>query len=414
MSVRFRPGHADDVAAAARIVNHSFVGRSVAEFEALLADGPWSGVESLWIGEDDGRPAAVCQLHPLRQWIGGAALPVAGVGTVAVSPAHRRRGLAARMLESGLRFARERGDVATALYPFRVSYYAQLGYALVGEARQYRLAPQALPDAPAERQRIRLVDGDDEERAMKAVYALGARRETGQLLRSEHSWQRVWGSDDRAAAVYYGDDGEPEAYAIVRTRADLPPTERFLEVEERMWLDAAGQRAIYAWLGSLGDQWRELVYRAHPDERFEERIAEPRLPQDSAPGWNLWFPSATLLRGPMFRLLDVVGAFERRSLVPGARPVALRLHVEDRVLPENHGPWRVWMGRHSVEVEARDSGTVDAELRTDIATLSRIYIGDLSASTAVALGAATIDREEVLPRLDSMLRLPRPWMFDRF
>lgn len=414
MAETFRLGRIEDAAPAARLITHSFVGRSAAEMEEHLVRGPWSGVESLWLAEEDGRLVAACQLHPLRQWIGGVAMAVAGVGTVAVAPTHRRRGLAGRMLAAGLQRAHERGDVATALYPFRAAYYAQLGYALVGEARQYRLAPYALPDAPEERARVRLVEGEEGERAMKAVYAAAARRENGHLERTDRSWLRVWnGEPEQAAVVYYGESGDAEAYAIVRYRTDLPPAARFLDVEERMWLTDAGQRALYGWLASLGDQWRELVYRAHPDELFDQRIAEPRLPAESAPGWRLWFPAATLMRGPMFRLLDVPGALHRRTLEP-AEPVALRVEVRDALLPQNRGPWRVRMAEGGCEVEAHEAGAADGTLAADIGTISRLYIGDLAVGDAVRLGLATLDRPELAARLDAALRLPRPWMFDRF
>jgi hypothetical protein len=46
--------------------------------------------------------------------------------------------------------------------------------------------------------------------------------------------------------------------------------------------------------------------------------------------------------------------------------------------------------------------------------LSRIYISSLTASAAVAAGVASSDRHGRLHSLDRLLRLPRPWMFDRF
>jgi predicted acetyltransferase len=414
MAETIRLGRLEDVGPAARLITHSFVGRTVAEMEDHLLRGPWSGVESLWVAEDAGRLAAACQLHPLRQWIGGVAMPVMGVGTVAVGPTYRRRGLAGRMLAAGLHHAYERGDIATALYPFRAAYYAQLGYALVGEARQYRLAPQALPDAPADRARVRLVETDDDERAMKVVYAAAVRRQGGQLERTERSWQRVWsGEPDGAAVVHYTETGDPDAYAVVGYRTDARTGARYLDVEEQVWLSDEGQRAIYGWLASLGDQWQEILYRAHPDELFDQRIAEPRLPAGSAPGWRLWFPAATLLRGPMFRLLDVPGALHRRTLAR-AEPVTLRIEVQDALLPQNRGPWRVQMADGGCAVDANGDGAADATLATDIGTLSRIYIGDLAVSDAVRLGFATIDVPQVARRADAAFHLPRPWMFDRF
>jgi predicted acetyltransferase len=415
VSEKFRPARWDEISEVARLEAHSFPSttRGIGWWKDFLVGGAYGGLEALWVGEESGRLVAACQLLWLRQWIGGVPIRVMGLASVAIAPTHRRRGLAGRLLTAGFAHARERGDVGTALYPFRASYYQQLGYGLAGEAHQYQVPPQVLPDAPEERCRVRLVDSEEDFRAMRAVYDAGARLQTGQLERTERMWSQAWSGDHRAAVVYRGEGGAAEGYAIVRYRADLPITERFLEVEERIWLTLGAQRGIYAWLSSLGDQWRELVYRAHPEEGFGDRLNEPRLPPLSAPDWGLWFPSATLLRGPMFRLLDVPGALAVRTL---AEEVALTvaLHVEDRQIPENRGPWRVRLEGGSMEVEPYRGGPVDASLALPVDTLSRIYIGAIQPWQAVAGGWATIDRPEVVPVLDSALRAPAPWMFDRF
>jgi predicted acetyltransferase len=420
VSERFRPARWDEIEEVARLEAHSFPSatRGISWWEDFLVGGPHGGLEALWVGEEEGRLVAACQLLWLRQWVGGIPLRVMGLGSVAIAPTHRRRGLAGRLLTAGFEHTRERGDLASVLYPFRASYYEQMGYGLAGEAHQYQVPPQVLPDAPEERRRVRLVDPDEEEdfQAMCAVYDQGARLQTGQLERTERMWRHAWTGDDRAAVLYRGESGAPEGYAIVRYRADLPITERFLEVEERVWLTLEAQRGIYAWLSSLGDQWRELVYRAHPEENFGDQLQEPRLPPLSAPGWGLWFPSATLLRGPMFRLLDVPGALAARTLGPEGEGVELTLAVEvdDPQVPENRLPWRVRLEGGRIGVEPLRGGPVDASLSLPVDTLSRIYIGAIQPWQAFAGGWATIDRPEVVPVLDAALRLPRPWMFDRF
>ncbi|HEX2093522.1 MAG TPA: GNAT family N-acetyltransferase [Longimicrobiaceae bacterium] len=411
----FRPVKWDEVGDVARLEAHSFPSttRGHAWWEKFLVGGPHGGLEALWVAEEGGRLVGACQLLWLRQWIGGVPLRVMGLGSVAIAPTHRRRGLATRMLTAGFEHARERGDVGSALFPFRASYYEQLGYGLAGAAHQYQIPPGVLPDARDERLRMRLVESDAEFAAMRSVYAQGAPQQTGQLERTERSWSGVWNGHDRAAVVYWGEGGEPEGYAIVRYRADLPLTERFLEVEERMWLTLGAQRGLYAWLSSMGDQWRELVYRAHPEEGFGERLSEPRLPLLSAPSWGLWFPSATLLRGPMFRLLDVPAALSLRSVVDSPE-LTLAIDVEDVQIPENRGPWRVRLEDGATFVEPYTGGYVDATLTLPVDALSRIFIGALAPRQAVAGGLATIDRPEVIRRLDTALHLPRPWTFDRF
>lgn len=404
----FRPARSDELPQLARLIGHSFVGRTREQLREMVER---IGVEPLWVAEQAGRPVAACHLHAFRQWIAGVAVPMMGLGTVAVAPTHRRRRLAGRLVGAGLRRARERGDLVSALYPFRVAFYEALGYGLAGAAHQYLLPPESLPDAP-ERGGVTLVEGEAELRALRAVYDRWAPTQTGQLARSEREWQKVWDGDDRAGVLYRDAAGEPQGYAIVRYRADLPPQERFLEVEERAWLTAAAQRALYGWLASLGDQWRLIAYRAHPDEGFEHRVREPRLPLGSAPGWGLWFPAATLLAGPMFRLLDVPGAWRARRVADEAR-LTLVLEVRDAVLPENDGPWRLRLEGGRVAVEP-GGGTADATLRLAVSTLSRLYVGALAPSAAVEAGLAALDRPDVLPRLDAALRLPRPWTFDRF
>jgi predicted acetyltransferase len=303
--------------------------------------------------------------------------------------------------------------MASALYPFRASYYQKLGYGMAGEAYQYQVPPEVLPDSREERLRVRMVHSEADFAAMQQVYTAGARLQAGQLDRSERMWRKIWNGSDGAAVVYRGESGEPEGYAVVRYRADLPITERYLEVEERIWLTIGAQRGIYAWLSSLGDQWRELVYRAHPEEGFGDRLNEPRLPLLSAPSWGLWFPSATLLRGPMFRLLDVPGALALRTIAED-NDLTVAFRVEDEQIPENRGPWKVRFGDGRLEVERFTDGAVDATLTLSVRALSRIFVGALYPWQAVSGGWAVVDRPEIVPLLDRAFRVPSPWMFDRF
>lgn len=414
MSETFRPALPEELPEIARLMTHSFPSptRTHAWWENWLANGSHGGLEALWVGEEDGRLVAACQLLWLRQWIGGVKIRVMGLGSVAIIPTHRRRGLASRLLIAGFEHARERGDVASALYPFRASFYEGLGYGLAGEAHQYQFPPQLLPDDRAARRQVRMVRTKGDFEAMRAVYDAGVALQTGHLDRTERAWGKVWGDDDRAAVVYHGETG-PEGYAIVRYRADLPLTERYLEVEERIWLTLNAQRGLYAWMSTLGDQWREIVYRAHPEEGFGDRLSEPRLPLLSNPGWGLWFPSATLLRGPMFRLLDVPEAMRIRTLSSDVQ-LRLVLVVDDEQVPDNRGPWLLTFADGRIAVEAHDEAPADARLEVSMDTLSRIYIGAIAPWQAIAGGWATIDNPEVVPLLDRALDLPRPWMFDRF
>lgn len=415
MSETFRPARAGEIPELARLVTHSFPvqGRTVEWWENTLRDDPRGGVESLWVGESGGRLAAGAQVLRLRQWIGGAAFPVMGLAMVSISPAHRRRGMAGRMVRQAFRHSLERGDLASALYPFRVTFYERLGYGLAGEALQYQLPPESLPDDPEERGRVALVQDDADRAALRSVYDRWVPTQTGQMERGERSWNAGWESPLLAHAVYRGPDGEPEGYATVRYRPDLPVAARFAEVEERAWLTPRAQRGIYAWLSSLGDQHRQIVYRAHPEEDFGERVQEPRLPSGGAPNWGIWFPSASLLVGPMFRLLDVPGALALRT-APEDAALTVTLEVRDDDLPANAGPWRLRVEGGRMHAERATGAASGPTLALPVRTLSRIFIGAVTPSRAVATGHAAIDDPSALEMLDRAFRVPRPWTFERF
>jgi predicted acetyltransferase len=408
--MQFRFARPDEVPDIAQLVAHSFVGRTLEFWSEQLRDPPQGGgVQALIVGHTDDALVASLQLLPLRQWVGGTVLPVAGVGTVTVSPTHRQKGVASALMTHALRTAVERGDVASGLYAFRNSYYQKLGYGAAGIALQYLVPPEALP-ASAERERVERIEGEQRTEAL-ALYNDWIRTQNGQLERNARMWEHAYSATNTALLGYRNAHGALEGYALVVYRADLPVTERFLEVNELVWTTDAARRGLFGWLASLSDQWQRVLLRALPSHHLGEILRDPVLPRGSAPLWGLYVPSATLLIGPMFRLLDPGTAWrQRRVHTPHAMSVGL--HVVDGQIGENSGDWRLDLANGKAELR-RGNGT-DVTLRLDISTLSRLYIGALKPSVACATGLAECDRQDKLPLLDAALALPEPWMFERF
>jgi predicted acetyltransferase len=411
-TLEYRYARREETGDVAALVAHSFPGatRPPSWWEQQLADPPFGGgpEDTLLVGLERGRPAAALQLHPLRQWIGGELLEVAGVGTVSVSPTHRRRRLAAELMTAALQAAWERGDAGSALYPFRVAFYQRLGYGAAGEVLQYQVPPESLPDDTG-RMQVELLEGSAGWAEALQLYGSWAPSQNGQLRRSAGAWSQL-GGHDKALAGYRAADGTLEGYALVTYRPDLPPRSRYLEVDELVWVSNEARRGLYGWLASLGDQWQQLLLRALPSHRLGDWLREPRLPHGSAPPWRLWTPAATLLAGPMFRIVHMERAWERRTVAGPA--LALELHVRDEQIPGNDGRWRLVLEHGRARAERNNAG--EAGVRLGVATLSRLFAGALSASAAAAAGLLECDRPERLHALDTALALPDPWTFDRF
>jgi predicted acetyltransferase len=414
LSVTFRFARPADVEAVVLLTGHSFpgVGRDREWWMERYRETAYGdGAEIIWVGEEGGRLVASCQLHRIEHWVAGVKMPSMGLGTVAIAPTHRQRGLAGRMVSTALRAARDRGDLLSSLYPFRASFYGRFGYGLAGDTHQYHVAPSALPDSDT-REAVEVLEQPAGRAEAAAFYESWAPTQTGQLRRTEKLWDELAGGTDRLLVGFRGTDSRLGGYALATYPTQLPPNERYLSVEELAWTSAEARRGLYGWLASMGDQWRGIALRALPEHRLQDWLREPRLNGGPGPGWGLWFPSAVVLRGPMFRLLSVADGWGARATQPESR-MTVGIDVTDEELPENAGSWLLRLESGRVVVE-RGDGAADLRLRLGIQTLGRLYMGSLPPTAAVEAGLAEVDRPGRLGELDRALQLPGCWTFDRY
>jgi len=414
LTVHFRFARPEELDEIVRLTRHSFpgVGRDHDWWMSRYRETVYGdGTEILWVGEDSGRLVATCQLHRIVHHVSEAEFPSMGLGTVAIAPTYRQRGFGGRMVATALEAASDRGDLLSSLYPFRASFYGRLGYGLCGDTHQYHIAPEALPSSEL-RAAVEVLSGGDDLREIVELYDRWARTQTGQVKRDARVWASLLAVEDRLLVAYRGTHGQLEGYALASYPTQLPPQERYLSIEEHAWTTPEARRALYGWMASMGDQWRALTLRALPEHRLEDWLREPRLGGGPVPQWGLWFPSAVLMRGPMFRVLKVDEAWSRRAVDPEAS-LTLRLDVTDEQLPTNSGSWRLRLEGGTVAVE-RGTGAADLTLRTGIQALSRIFLGALPPSAALAAGLVEVEGVDRLRKLDRALALPGSWTFDRY
>lgn len=324
-----------DVGPLAELWALSFPGeRTVAErVDALRSGGPFGGLETCRIAESGGRVAGAFRLYELTLHLFGRAIPTLGVAAVAVAPEFRRRGLGAAMCRAALRIGRERGDLFSALYPFRVDFYARMGYALAGSFHRYRFPPASLPLFDGWDRVVRL-PRDERGARLAALHEALLPRSHGMAARSGKGWVFLDAEDVIAVGVPASDDGVGlSGYMIVESGPDRSGAGAALRVRELLAAEPDAYRALLGWISAQRDQWRTVTYDALPGERLEQVLTHPRLP-GSGRSRGLWFSAATILRGPMVRILDVPALLERLGWEAGS---ALGIH--DPELPENSGRW---------------------------------------------------------------------------
>jgi hypothetical protein len=226
---------------------------------------------------------------------------------------------------------------------------------LAGAFHRHRFAPADLALYPGWDRVVRATDHG--VASARAIYDEVAATSNGMLERSERMWTFL---EQEGHRVYLHEDtrGRPTGYVVVEGRGG-PPERSRLRARELVAIDREAYLGLLGWLSVQRDQWGSVVYDALPGEELHRRLSHPRTAGSGSPR-GLWFHSASILRGPMLRILDLaalvtpadeVGSVGGRVATGGAS-----LQVRDPNLAENQGRWED--GKRSAETLAPETGTV--------------------------------------------------------
>ena len=453
MSVDFaRP---EDIPDIADLWVEAFPGkRTLADRVRMLeTGGRYGGLETVLVTRDaNGRLAGACKIYSMTQYLAGAPMPMMGLAAVAVAPHARRRGLGATLCAAAIHEARARGDLLSTLYPFRPSYYERLGWGLVGHLLRYRFRTAHLP-LYDEARHVRPARSTSDAEAIAACYGRVASRANGPIARDRRIWgYRLSGEElgvrpvDQEAvlagvgtgegkdrAVVFDEDGIT-GYAILRSVPGRSTEDATIQVRELVAEHETAYRGLLGHIASQRDQWPLGVHFARPDERFADRLDDPRPPRPM-PSRSLYFPTATRVEGPMLRVLDVPAALAARPL---AEDATFTVEVTKPPVEGNGGRWRVTArpagterpdqagpaspvdraGRalhaplNTVEPEGGRGAPAPLVLSTDMPTLARIFAGAIPPSAAARIGRAQVRGDAVM--LDRAFATDPFWLLDEF
>lgn len=340
------------------------------------AAGEWHG----WVARVDGLVSAFARVWPLWQHFGGAAVPAAGVASVAVAPHARGGGVGRALMTAVLDGTRSRGYAVGTLYPSVPSFYRALGWEFVGVCEWVSVAPEALRAVPHPVDPVPLRPASAHDvPALKACYGALARTVDGLLDRSSGRFDLARVLELNVVTVAAGAGGEVRGFLSASRSAPG------LVVYDLVARDADAWRALLRSVGSWAGQVSTVRMRL-----AESRLVQPAFYGDelSAEQW-------------MLRVIDLPAAVRARGW-PGASRLRPGLSVDIEVV-DDHAPWHA--GRHrlvvddgAVVVEAGGSGAVRLTARglaawyagaAPVSALCRHGLLDGSPADAAILDALT-------------------------
>jgi predicted acetyltransferase len=383
-ALRYRPARRTDIETLADLAARAYRVASLEQRREFYTDHPRFGLRDVRVGELDGRIVSSLVLYPFSATVRGQRVPITGVGSVAVSPEHRRRGVGEALLRGALRELRARSVPFSALYPFRASWYRRLGWGMAELVHQFAVTAADLP-ASEEARRVRRLLPPDRER-VQTLYERAAMTGHFALTRGEAWWHRRLWNYPGEWLVYEPKRGAIEGYVYYEPDSTKGPFKLALSVMEIVAVTPAAHRGIIGHLASLADQVEEIHIATRADHLWPTLLRDPR---NLHPGSEIgaYRDTGNLAHGALLRVVDVKTALEAVPLAAHTRG-ELRLELDDPVLPANARAWRVradGAGR-LVVAPATARATPRTRVRTSVETLASIVSGALAARTAAEAG----------------------------
>jgi predicted acetyltransferase len=318
---------------------------------------------------DDGLRSG-CRRYSFEAYVRDGTERVGGLGSVVTPPEHRRQGYARELCREVCREYAEEGVALVALWPFSTPFYRGMGWATANDFYEFELPPTTLP-AHHPRGRYRQLDVEDWSRLRRVEAAFG-NGVTLSMRRSETWWRRRtltnWTGDPEPFVYGYERNGDLAGY-LVYTVTDDDAHERTLSVSAVGYLDEEAHRGLLEFLRRHGAQIDNVELLRPTDSRLLALVEDPAA------------VTCERVAGPMARL-TTLDPLDRLDWGVLDRP--LTLAVEDPLLPENDACLRLFNGH--------TAGVSDAEpdVRTDIGTLTQLYLGRYDPATAERIANLTV------------------------
>ena len=350
-ALRYRAARRTDIEALVDLSLRAYRVSSAEARREFFSDHPRFELRDVRVGERDGELVASLVLYSLEAYVRGQSLPVTGIGSVAVSPEHRRRGIGDALLKAALHEMRQRGDAWSMLYSFRGDFYRRMGWGLIETPTMLSVPPAMLP-ASDEAQNVRRLRTPDRP-LVQALYDRWARERGHFVLARRPEWweRRLWNYEGEWV-VYERRRGQIEGYLQLQIDSDDGPWKLVITVNEFVATTPGAHHGLSGYLHGLRDQAAEVVMSTPADAPWAAQLADAaNLRGEMKLG--VVRSSGHAGYGVMLRPIDVKAAIES---LPVTREASgeLVLELRDELLPQNQRAWRVQAagGRLSVRAEA--------------------------------------------------------------
>ncbi|TFG31389.1 GNAT family N-acetyltransferase [Candidatus Thorarchaeota archaeon] len=215
--------------------------------------------KEFFLNEVDGVPVAIARVLEFEQNVRGILKSMGGIAMVASTPEYRRSGHNRDLMLTIFDDLRRNGFVISTLYPFKDTFYSNIGYVKMPPSRTLEFNPNMLvgikvPDGyTAQRE-----EGEEMLQLRKVLHNAMVLETHGAVMRSEERWTEMTKNFNLKAVVARNGKGEPEAIMIYSIKGygeghEWAETGQ-INIVEFTWISLEGRDSILNYLYKHSDQ----------------------------------------------------------------------------------------------------------------------------------------------------------------
>jgi predicted acetyltransferase len=359
------------------------------------------------LAERDGVAVGTATSLAMSMWIRGNKIPCQGVAWVGTIKTHRRRGgedrgVASQIMAATLNRARERGQIVSALMPFRASYYGHFGYGIVERRNVWTVPLSILPHGDFAG--VRFMQREDLPLIKKCRQRM---EEQGQcaIERTDQSWDRLvsqWGEG-------YGIVDQPTSSGPITSWLDLLEVDKegrkSIQVFDAAWDSPESFLRQLYFLATLRDQFGEVTLALPADLPLDRLLKEPQLPHRLVEHVTATVAPQTRMA---VRVLDHVKFLEAIKLPVN---VSGKTTIEIRECEGNVSTIQIECDAGHITAKPQSG---KAEVQCDDKIWSVIACGEMKASSAARFGLIHVTEPVALKLLDALSIGPAPFCNEYF
>lgn len=349
--------------------------------------------------EVDGVPVAIARVLDFEQNVRGILKPMGGIGMVASSPEHRRLGYTHGLILSLFKNLRKAGIATSTLYPFKDTFYGEVGYVKMPPSRTLELNPNSLsgiqmPNGFSARRE----EGEEMLKVRRVLHDAMVLQTHGAVKRSDRRWEELTKNFALKAVIARDGNGKPQAAMIYSIKGYS---------EGHAWAETGQINIIeFTWTSLEGrDVILNFLYK-HADQIVKATLEISTRSEDYY-NWlsNIHTPTIRSNIVSMARIIDVEKSLSELPVVHSGKVL---IKVVDDHIKENNRVFEIYDNAGKLCV---DESKGHAKTTIRIEGLTTTLYGTLNEAQLRRLGWL---EGESPPDLFKWFSPATPWLTESF